>query len=283
MNKPLVSIICICHNHAEYVIESLKSAAAQTYNNIEIIVADDGSSDSSIMQINKFCSSHPEVKTCFEELPIGNCKLFNKALKLAKGDYVIDLAADDFLLPNRVEKGIERFVQIPAAGVNYCLSRTIGPDDQIRDQRIAYPREGDVYDWVLKKHMISPPSLMIRKLVLDEMGGYDETLAYEDFDLYIRAARNWEYCFTNDVLVVKRILPTSKSASIYDRRSVHLRSTLAVLNKAYQLNKNTHEDWNLFHRALFESWAALKKKRYWMSFRFSLVGVKALIWPITLR
>ena len=107
--KPLVSIICHCYNHSKFVLETLKSVLNQTYDNIEVIVVDDFSTDNSADVISSFMVKHPEIKFIQNHRNLGITKSFNRILKKTKGKYIIDLAADDLLLPNCVMQQVHCF------------------------------------------------------------------------------------------------------------------------------------------------------------------------------
>ncbi|WP_278009104.1 glycosyltransferase family 2 protein [Flavobacterium gyeonganense] len=109
-NLPLVSIICLCYNHEQFVVESLNSVLNQNYENIELIIADDCSTDNSKQVIQEWLKNHAGVTFVSNETNLGNTKTFNKVLQLAKGDYIIDLATDDILLTDCVEKQINTFL-----------------------------------------------------------------------------------------------------------------------------------------------------------------------------
>lgn len=106
---PLVTIICLCYNHQDYVLESLSSVLNQQYTNIELIIVDDCSTDNSTAVIEKWLIDSPKTLFIANETNLGNTKSFNKALKIAKGDFIIDLAADDILLPNCITSQINAF------------------------------------------------------------------------------------------------------------------------------------------------------------------------------
>ncbi len=272
MNKPLVSIVCLCYNQAAFVQEAVESVWAQTYSAIELIVVDDGSSDESVAVIESLLKDRPEVP--FLKLPqnIGNCKAFNKALEISKGKYVIDLAADDVLMRGRVEEGVEI---LEAAGEEYGVHFTdaVYIDIHGRELKSHFKRDkigrliervpqGRVYADVLQRYFICTPSMMMRKSVLDALDGYDESLAYEDFDFWVRSARKWQYCFSDKVLVKKRIVPGSWSARQYEKKNRQLESTLAVCVKAKQMNKNSEEDYALSLRLGYEIRQAIRYKHF---------------------
>lgn len=108
MQHPLVTIICISYNHSKFLKEALQSIWKLNYINIQLIITDDASTDNS-QQIIKKLVVNRNVQLLFNTNNIGHCKTFNNALKYAKGDFIIDFATDDILLPNSVTHAVSRF------------------------------------------------------------------------------------------------------------------------------------------------------------------------------
>lgn len=271
MKSPLVTVVCISYNHGTYVQEALRSIFNQTYSNIQIIVADDASSDDSQGQISSFFSlnEHLSPVVIFNEKNTGNCKIFNKALKQARGKYIMDLAADDYLYPQCIERLVERFEQLPSEyGVVFSnvdlvsetgmqLSKQYPVDEQGHSlQKIP---EGNLYEEIIKRYFISCVGMMMKREVLEELGGYDEELAYEDFDFWIRSSRVYEYGYVDECLVAKRKLPQSLSTQFsrkgYDRM---FESTARVCQKIAWLNRCESENQALFTRIHYEFRQALR-------------------------
>lgn len=269
MDRPLVTIICISYNHERFVKEALESVFHQTYPNIQLIVVDDASSDSSIPAIAETLKDKPDALLIAHDRNKGNCKSFNEAFTQARGDLIIDLAADDVLMPERVEKGVDAFLKNPGSGVNYCdavyinsASREIGSHHR-RDKQgklLQKPPSGDVYKDILERYFICPPTLMVSREVIESLNGYDENLAYEDFDFLVRASRRVPFTFTDEVLVKKRMLRNSLSSGQYAPGSKILHSTYLICEKAYQLNRTTGERLALIRRIQFELRQALISK-----------------------
>ena len=115
MEKPLVSIVCLCYNHAAYVEEALKSVFGQTYPNLQVIIVDDASTDNSIEVIRRTLTQHPHIQLLALPQNMGNCKAFNQGLRLATGEYIVDFATDDVMLPERIEKQLQLFSQLDSS------------------------------------------------------------------------------------------------------------------------------------------------------------------------
>jgi glycosyltransferase involved in cell wall biosynthesis len=260
-SQPLVSIICLCYNQKKYVGAAIRSALAQTYANIELIVVDDGSTDGSNEEIrNELAGTTVE----FIDLPenIGNCAAFNKGLARSTGEFIIDLAADDLLLPLRLEIGIQDFDEAgPKAGVHFSDALII--DESAQPLGTHYRRNkdgkieghvpvGDVYIDLIGKYYICPPTMMSRRAVYESLGGYDEALEYEDFDFWMRSSRDFEYIFNPTPLMKYRKVQGSLGASQRVIRNKHTNSTLKVCQKIAQLNRSIEEDEELRKRCWYE-------------------------------
>ncbi len=262
--QPLVSVICLSYNHAAYVGEAIASVLAQTYPHVELIVVDDGSSDASVPAIRQALAGNKDIKFIALQQNIGNCRAFNLAWRQAQGDYIIDLAADDRLLPGRIARGVAALQAAgPDYGLHFCDARIINKSGRmLREHRTADFFAGEVpqgylFETVLRKYFINPVTMMYSRAMLDSLGGYDENLAYEDFDLLVRASRRFKFCYTPEVLAEKRIVKGSLGSTQYRPRSAMLRSTLQVCRKAYGMCQTPAEYAALQVRLRYEMKMAL--------------------------
>ncbi|HET9054287.1 MAG TPA: glycosyltransferase, partial [Cyclobacteriaceae bacterium] len=211
MERLLVSVVCLCYNQARFVEEAIQSVLNQSYLNVQLIVVDDASTDNSADVIKTVLRAHPEVP--FLELPenLGNCKAFNRGLALTKGSFIIDLAADDVLLPDRIEKGVQVLLEKGQTyGVHFSDAEIIDENNvHLYNHSERFPHytipQGDVYAEIIRRYFICPPTVMFTRQVADVLGGYDEALSYEDFDFWIRASRTFNFVYSPDVLVRRRI------------------------------------------------------------------------------
>lgn len=259
MNDPKVSVICLCHNQSDFVRDAIVSVFQQDHSNVELIVVDDGSTDGSPEVISDVLDGE---NISFISIPnqIGNCAAFNKGFHQSSGQYIIDLAADDILLPTRISEGLKAFDR-DDIGVNFCDAELIDKDNRVlgthfkRDESgllIENVLDGDVYKTLIERFYISAPTMMIKREVLEELNGYDENLTYEDFDFWIRSSRNWKYRYTNEILVKKRLLAHSHARNQFSKFSKHQKSTLAVCRKIKELNRSDDEKKALKKRCRYE-------------------------------
>ena len=255
--NPLVTVICISYNHENFLKESLDSVLNQTYQFLEVIIVDDASKDGSINIIESYAKENKSVVTIFNKINKGVCASFNKALTLAKGKYIIDLATDDVMELDKVEKQVNFFEQLDDSyGVVYTnalhidensnpLGLHFNPGDKIP--------QGDIYKEVIQKFFLPSASLMVRKKVLEDLGGYDESLNYEDFDFWVRSSRDYKYAYLNEPLIRHRKLKGSLSTKFSSpKEKVMLETTYKVCQKALWLNKTKEENLALCQRLQYE-------------------------------
>ena len=262
MHSPLVTVICLCYNQSRFVREAIQSVLDQTYSEIQLIVVDDASTDNSTAIINDLVVEHPSIETLFLKENYGNCRAFNHGLALAKGEFIIDLAADDVLMPERISQQINFFSTLDNSyGVVFTDATYINEEGRfLRDHYDYLFRkgllktipQGDVYSQIITRYFVSSPTMLVRKKVLDEMKGYDETLSYEDFDFWIRSARHYKYGFLNQKLTKVRRITRSMSTGWYKQGDKQLHSTYLVCKKIASLNRTEEEHTALATRLKYE-------------------------------
>jgi len=264
MNTPLVSVICVSYNHARFVREAVESVLQQTYQSIELIIVDDGSTDNSAAVIADILKPYPAITFLALNKNVGYCKAFNQALTHATGAYIIDLAADDLLLSERVEAGVRTFQQLDDSyGLIFSDAEFIDEDGaHVRFHSERFPHDsipqGDIYQSLINRYFICSPSMMFSRRLIDTLQGYDETLSYEDFDLWIRGSRQFKFQYTPQVLVKKRMVKNSMAQRQFMRADRQRNSTFRVCEKIMQLNRTTREQDELAHRILYEMKQTLK-------------------------
>ncbi|HEV8512824.1 MAG TPA: glycosyltransferase [Cyclobacteriaceae bacterium] len=263
MESPLVSIVCLCYNHERFVEEALLSVLNQTYSNIQIIVVDDCSTDNSVSIIKQVISGHSH-KIHFLALKqnLGNCKAFNQGLALATGDFIIDFATDDVMLPDRIEKQVRFFEkQKENVGVVFTDATYINENGELirnhydylfKKKLIDHVPRGNVFRDVLTTYFISSPTMMAKKQVLDTLHGYDEGLVYEDFDFWVRASRDFQFELLDEKTTKVRKSAASMSTGWYRVGDKQLHSTYLVCLKAEKFCRDEQDRDALRWRALYE-------------------------------
>lgn len=185
--RPLVSILIPCYNAERYIGEAIESALAQTYDPIEVIVQDDGSTDGSLDVIRRFADGD---NVRWETGPNrGGNAARNRLLKLARGEFVQFLDADDLLMSDKIEMQLEAFDFGPDAV--FCNYLAFGDRQQVKDPIAVYPEvDSDLITYFISHAVITMLPLHRRKHLL-EVGGFDESLpCCQEYELHVRLAMN---------------------------------------------------------------------------------------------
>ena len=243
---PRVTVICTCYNHAQYVVQALDSVLMQTYQNVQLIIVDNASTDKSADVIKKFIAQHSSVIFIENKINLGICKAFNIAVGYSDGKYLIDLSADDVLLPNRIEHQITEFEKLDDSyGMMYSNIEYINKSGKLTGNschKKNYP-SGNIFQNILAEYIIPSPSTIFKKSVFLKIGGYNDLLAFEDFDFWVRCAFYFNIQFTAEITTQKRILKDSFSTAFYSTNSDKmLRSTLATYAWAKEKLRNSEEN-----------------------------------------
>lgn len=262
MENPLVTVICVCYNHERFVEEAIRSVITQSYPNIQLIILDDGSKDASVEKIKAIDFSGRLPEFIFLEQNVGYCKAFNKTLPLIKGDFVVDFATDDVMLPDRIVKQVGKFQSLDGSyGVVFTDAIYIDEtgfelrhhyDYLFRKGLIKEIPEGNIYRHLLVRYFIAAPTMLTRTQVLMDLKGYDENLSYEDFDFWVRSSIRYQYAFLNEKLTKIRKSRGSMSTTVYQAGDKQLHSTYLVCRKAQVLNRDEADKDALAQRVKYE-------------------------------
>ncbi len=219
IDDPLVTVIVTCYNHARFVQECLDGIRGQTYSNIQLIIADDCSTDNSVERIRAWVDDHGiECHLLLHDRNMGLCRTLNEALSMASGKYVAIVSADDIWVPEKTERQVEMMEALPetvavvysdAYVIDETGRRLPGLYMESRVRRFDAP-EGDVFPILLRDWCFIPAmTTLIRRSCLETVGPYDEALVMEDVDMWLRLARHYRFAFDRNVAASYRILPNS--------------------------------------------------------------------------
>jgi glycosyltransferase involved in cell wall biosynthesis len=235
---PTVSVCIPNYNHARYLPEVLRSVLQQSVRPTEVIVLDDGSLDDSVNMIRFFEERDPLVRLVRNERNLGVVATLNRAVNLARGEFVHCLAADDSVLPGFYERSLATLTEHPQAGL--CCTRCLQFDEvtgQTRSPFTAWsetPRFFTPAQLALAPHdghIISQTALLRRDAVL-EAGGFRPALRWHcDWLLNWVIAFRYGACYVPDALAVMRLVASSYSTGTRrweEQRSV-LRGVLRTL------------------------------------------------------
>ncbi len=204
---PTVSVIIPTYNRACFLCETLESVLAQTYQDFEILVVDDGSTDDTEAVLAPYMS---RIRY-FKQENAGPAIARNRGIFYSKGEYVAFLDSDDLWYAEKLEKQVKILDENPEIGVVYtdcyCGQSPTDPN-QTGFFASAYPPSGDIFERMTQNNLFWTSSLMLRKEVFITSGIFDPTLRWsEDYDLWLRICRLTKCHFIQEVLGLFREHP----------------------------------------------------------------------------
>lgn len=179
----LVSILIPAHHSALTIRAALESCISQSYPNIEIIVLNTGSGDHTVEVVRDFKDERIQLHESAENKGIAAAR--NQLLKLAKGEFIAWLDADDEMMPERIERQLAYFGQYPETDIAGTWIKT--DNDELPERKLPTSHE-QIYQYLWFKNCMIQPSIMSRNFYAKEGIYYDEVFANtaEDYELWYR-------------------------------------------------------------------------------------------------
>ena len=212
---PLVSIIIASYNHSHFIIDTLDSVIADSYQNKEIVIIDDGSKDDSSNVISNWIQNHPDQKVLFSQRPNkGFCATLNELVSKANGKYLIIVASDDLLTNNTITERVkilaesDKMVMISDAEViddKGIITHKSMLSGFHKARKENYKTEAGILNEILFNFAISGAVVIMDKRIFSIVGKYPEDLKGEDFYFYISTASANEILFFDKVVSKYRI------------------------------------------------------------------------------
>ncbi|HEX3903428.1 MAG TPA: glycosyltransferase family A protein [Polyangia bacterium] len=185
----LVSVVIPAYNAAEFIRQSVSSALDQSLRSIEVIVIDDGSAE----RVDWITELDPARVRYHWKTNGGPSSARNAGARLARGDLLAFLDADDLWAPGKLQRQADALAARPRAAFAY------GAFDGIDEQGRPLPRplrhrpSGDIAEALFMYNFVTTSSVVVRRALFDEMGGFDESLVWsEDYDLWMRLVERYE-------------------------------------------------------------------------------------------
>lgn len=226
-NVPLVSIVLITYNSSKFVLETLNSVKQQTWNNLELIISDDGSTDNTVelcedwLEENRSRFFDYQLITVSKNTGIpANC---NRGLRAVKGQWVKTISGDDILLSNCISDNIEFSLQFPAASFIVSDMREIDEGglvitENIKNEGVSFIANKKSPKKQLKAYtrwpvFLNVPTFFCKKMVIEKIGYCDENFKiYEDTTMVIRLLEHgFQMYYLKNITVSYRIHSSSIS------------------------------------------------------------------------
>jgi len=201
---PSVSVVVPTYNRAEFVEGAIETALNKTYDDLEVVVVNDGSTDGTPERLAAYADDD-RIRVLRNETNRGITYSRNRGIDAARGEYVYTLD-DDRWHPEKVRKQVAVMEEL---GDDYCgvyTGAVLVRDGRVVGRDMACVR-GDVYEAVLAESALTPHSShMVRRDCLEEVGRFDESFPCGvDWEIAVRLAREWKFEFIPEVLVERRL------------------------------------------------------------------------------
>lgn len=189
--KPLVSVIVPVYNRAHLVSETIESILAQTWDPLEIILINDGSTDESLAILRDYERRFPEKIRVCDQPNQGQIVARNNGIKASKGDYIAFLDSDDLWVEDKLERQMPLFEE----GVGLVYSGTEIMDEEgrtIRQEPADKTMSGDIYAPLLVKNRMTGGTVVVSAQALNRVGVFSTDFkAAENWDLWLRICKEY--------------------------------------------------------------------------------------------
>lgn len=231
-DKPTVSICISSYNHARYLPQTIDSVLTQTYQDFELIIVDDGSSDNSHGVLTDYQQRYPDkIRYVWHDNHAnrGISASCNLAISLAQGRLFAWLGSDDYWFPEKLAKQVSFFEHHPEVGMLHTSALTLGangtlyPVLNVRDTIDPQPLTA----MVISNPVVASTAMMPTRL-FTELGAFDETLVFSDWELWIRIAARYPIGFLAEPSCAYRV--HGQNVSISSKADIILKHNVAVID-----------------------------------------------------
>lgn len=210
---PVISVIIPTFNAEATIFSAVESVLAQSFDDFEIIVIDDGSTDRTRLILTEMKDPRLQV-IHFPNKGVAESR--NRGIQRARGEYISFLDADDLWTPDKLKDQYEALSSHPEAAVAYSWVNYIDSNNKLLHSGWRTQGNGDVYEVLFERNFIENGSnILVRKQAVDVVGGFDATTTpSEDWDFYLRLAEKFEFVCVPKVQILYRVMPGSLSTRI---------------------------------------------------------------------
>ncbi|WP_299487738.1 glycosyltransferase [Acaryochloris sp. IP29b_bin.137] len=225
-----VSVIIPAYNAMPYLPQTVESVLQQTFNNFEVLIIDDASTDETVEWASQL--EDRRVSLIQHDQNQGLATTRNMGINRAKGDYIAFLDADDVWEPTKLSKQIQVLNRDTHIGLIYTSAAIINEEGQTTGRMFKAFKEGNVWELLIQGNFVDcPSSVMVRRECFDQVGLFDINFrCVEDWEMWIRIAKRYRFAAIHEPLVKFRMVSNSLS------KNYHLMETSfhQVINKVFQ-------------------------------------------------
>jgi len=197
-----VSVIIPTYNRAALVQEAVASVLAQSFRDFEVVVVDDGSTDSTVEALAPYAQ---QVRLRLRESRGGVAAARNTGIAAARGEWLAFLDSDDLWLPEKLARQMAYLAEPPERQICQTEETWVRRGVRVNQPRTHRKIGGCLFFPSLERCMVSPSAVLLHRRLIELHGGFDEDLpAAEDYDLWLRLSWRYEVGLVPEPLVIKR-------------------------------------------------------------------------------
>src|SRR5258706_1427085 len=276
MNNTLVSVVMCTYNGSRFVAEQIESICRQTYASLQVIIVDDASTDNTYEIINQYAASDERISPYRNEQNLGFNLNFNKACKLAKGDFIAIADQDDIWEISKVEKLLAKIYEHAETLLVHCISarfEKFGEFHLKSHKLVNYSAGKDVRNFFLS-NFISGHNMLIRKSLLEKAFPFPPNVYY-DWWLAAVACCNGTIEPVSQILVWHRMHDSNATGAAKPRLYLY-KQVMTILPQLMTIKEMNGSEKG-FARQLLNHYSVLPAKRFsWALFLFLLKHAKVL-------
>jgi len=248
--RPFVSIVVVTYNSAPYIVETLNSFIVQTYENLEIIICDDCSTDETQKIIDSWIDkfegqSKFPIRKFYSSKNLGITKNLQNGVLKANGEWIKTMAGDDLLIPTAIEElvnfSIRNNSKFSYSNIDFFPFENVGNSLLTYQQNAVYFGKAELsveaqYEILNNFNFVFTPGVFFNKLAFDSIEGFDLDIPFlEDWPLYLKITKNgYKIGFLNRKLVQYRIHNTSV------QKSKKYSDSLNIFSLKYQYSSSVY-------------------------------------------
>ena len=237
--SPKVSVIIPVYNQAQFIDKAIESVLKQSYQDFEIVVVNDGSTDKTEAIIKGFVDIRIRYINHIDNRGVSAAR--NTGIRASLGDYIALLDSDDEFLPQRLEKQIQLLQNTSSdVGVVCAWSFNVDEKGNYISKRCLPKKDGYIYENLLSTNPISVPTVLIRRECFEKVGLFDSALdGQEDWDMWIRIAKYYQFSLIKIPLAQRRIHPNRISYNL-EKKIVTAKRIIKKHFNDLKIRKNIH-------------------------------------------
>ena len=244
---PLVSAFMKSFNHERFIAEAIESVLTQDFEDLELIIVDDASTDASREIVERYAEQDPRIRVIFHERNLGISKVVNDGIDAARGKFVSQIDSDDVWVTDKLTKQLavleedENVIVWSEGELIDENGRSLGKSFSEKDRSVSKKKSGDLFETLLSGNYIFGSTLMYKRTNLGDLR-YDKRFLYNnDYKFLLQLAHNYKFCYVAEPLAKYRVhgknTLVGSGRQAQERRRAAYREEISIRQEALLQNE----------------------------------------------